>query len=181
MGSLTGNVILPLKTECRIYEIICPFMLQEEKTGSSCLWNYLLPFQAILDKLSTQNIYSLQLRGPLLRVLFVLRGILSGIKNPQTFNIFFEWIYPKYLGKLTDTSLQLFREDSELINAILKFVQELAFNRVQRLTFELNNINGLLLFRLLSQFIIYFVSTFHLSHINLDQYAEKYIYIYIYI
>ena len=172
--SLSGNFILTPEIDCVLYEIMSSFMLEED--NASNFGNYLQSFQGSIQNILSANEQdpktALQIRTPLLRLLFCLKGILQGLKNSKCFNIFFEWIYPDNL-LIIFKGLRLFPEDSQMMSALLKFQRELVFNRVQRLRFDLNDINGFLLFKQTSRFIIDFAGILVTRQVQTDLYREK--------
>jgi exportin-7 len=76
-------------------------------------------FHEYLDQLvpQIQQIFSIepsqlaQTQGAKLEVIkifYILRGILRGMTNSKTFNLFFDWFYPQYLGAIIEGTLNSF-------------------------------------------------------------------------
>ena len=82
----------------------------------------------------------------LVKLFYILKGIVNGLNSNKHFALFFEWFYPDYFQIITK-ALNAFIEDDELVLIIFKFLAELVNNRCSRLRFEPWNINGLILFK----------------------------------
>ncbi|RHY63002.1 hypothetical protein DYB34_007597 [Aphanomyces astaci] len=69
---------------------------------------------------------------------------------------------------------EVWYDTPSVMNALLKFLQELAYNKSQRVVFDQSSPNGILLFRELSRVIVAY-GTRILNHpVHRDAYAEKY-------
>lgn len=93
-----------------------------------------------------------QIRQNVIRVFYILRGLFSGAFTHKNFSLLFDWFYPQHF-EIIEKSLAAFIDDN-LILLILKFLQELLDNSTNRLRFDTWNINGLIIFKESSKFMI---------------------------
>ena len=82
----------------------------------------------------------------LLKLFYILKGIVNGLNTQKNFALFFDWFYPEYFP-LIGKSLTNFIHDDEMVLIIFKFLAELVNNRCSRLRFDTWNINGLIVFK----------------------------------
>jgi len=82
----------------------------------------------------------------LLKLFYILKGIVNGLNTQKNFSLFFDWFYPEYFP-LIGKSLSAFIHDDEMVLIIFKFLAELVNNRCSRLRFDTWNINGLIVFK----------------------------------
>ena len=82
-----------------------------------------------------------------MRLFYILRGICQGCTFQKTFNIFFDWLYPKYFAPIIEGTLNAFHADDEVVLVTFKFLTELVMNRGNRVRFDTWNINGLIVFK----------------------------------
>ena len=122
-------------------------------------------FHEYLDQLvpQIQQIFSIepsqlaQTQGAKLEVIkifYILRGILRGMTNSKTFNLFFDWFYPQYLGAIIEGTLNSFYQDDQVVSVVLKFMTELVLNRNNRVRFDTWNINGLTVFKETAKYVV---------------------------
>lgn len=88
------------------------------------------------------------------KMFYVLRGILRGLSNSKTFNLFFEWFYPEYFQLIVEGALNAFYDDDEVVNVTFKFLSELVLSRNNRLRFDTWSINGLIVFKETAKYVI---------------------------
>jgi exportin-7 len=93
--------------------------------------------------MSKQSIASVQ--ATLVGLVHDLRGFLFAIQGRRNFTPFFEWLYPDHLSILLHALEAWF--DDPLAVQTLKFFEELATNRTQRLNFDVSSVKGILIFR----------------------------------
>ncbi|KAL3126957.1 17 (RAN binding) [Cryptosporidium hominis] len=100
-----------------------------------------------------------QFRVPLMALARDLRGICMACVGPESYNQLFNWLVnrPKQLGQ---SRIHLFTwaadklwEDSDVMNALLKFMAEFVDNKSQRINFDKASPNGILLFKEVSSLI----------------------------
>ncbi|KAI9189944.1 hypothetical protein H9P43_001377 [Blastocladiella emersonii ATCC 22665] len=75
-----------------------------------------------------------------------LRGCLTSVTNKSNFSLFWDWLYPGKI-ELVVAAMDALAGTPEVAVALLKFFSELVLNRSNRLVFDLNSVNGILLFR----------------------------------
>ena len=64
-----------------------------------------------------------------MRLFYILRGIIRGLSNSKTFNLFFDWFYPTYFSPVIEGALNAFHADDDVVLVVLKFLTELVLNR----------------------------------------------------
>lgn len=89
-----------------------------------------------------------------MKMFYVLRGILRGLSNSKTFNMFFDWFYPEYFSLIVEGSLNAFYDDDEVVNVTFKFLTEMVLSRNNRLRFDTWSINGLIVFKETAKYVI---------------------------
>ncbi|KAJ1760877.1 hypothetical protein LPJ77_002467 [Coemansia sp. RSA 2523] len=115
---------------------------------------FMHPWTATVDELlemPEEQLVQDAVRPNLIRVLRDLRGFLAAISSKNNFMRFFEWLMPQRI-ELVHRAVRMGR-DSHVQIAGLKFLAEFAYNRTQRLNFDVSSANGILIFREASQAI----------------------------
>ena len=92
------------------------------------------------------------------KLLYILRGVLRGLNNSKTFNLFFEWFYPDYFAMIIEGALNAFYDDDEVVCVTFKFLTELVLSRNNRLRFDTWSINGLIVFKETAKYVIQLLS-----------------------
>ncbi|KAK0410878.1 hypothetical protein QR680_005375 [Steinernema hermaphroditum] len=82
-----------------------------------------------------------------------LRGISGACLTKLTFRMFFDYLFPQVFT-LLQRAVEAWCDVPEVTTPILKFVYELAQNKQQRLSFEMNSCMPVLLFREISKIIV---------------------------
>jgi exportin-7 len=82
----------------------------------------------------------------LVKLFYILKGIVHGLNTQKTFAFFFDWFYPDYFPVIAK-ALECFIYDDEMVLLIFKFLTEMVNNRCSRLRFDTWNINGLIVFK----------------------------------
>ena len=109
----------------------------------SGLWvteDFIDKFSSYLDQLTPQiqHLFSMDaatmqatagVRENVMRLFYILRGIVRGLNNSKTFTLFFDWFYPTYFSPVIEGALNAFHTDDEVVVVILKFLTELVLNR----------------------------------------------------
>lgn len=156
----------------------------------SSLWindDFIENFDTYISQLNRiiQEIFNLdenQLRAlpnaktELIKLFYILKGIISGLNSTKHFGLFFEWFYPDYFQIIT-RALAVFIEDDELTYIIFKFLLELLNNRGGRLRFDTWNINGLVIFKETSKIINDYLTLFDClsrKSVKRDKYRDIY-------
>jgi len=75
-----------------------------------------------------------------------LRGICSSCVNKRTYTLLFDWLFPAHMGLLR-RCCQVYGQDNDVAIPLLKFFADFVYNRSQRISFEPNSPNGILLFK----------------------------------
>ncbi|TKR60380.1 hypothetical protein L596_027635 [Steinernema carpocapsae] len=82
-----------------------------------------------------------------------LRGIAGACLNKPTFRMLFDYLYPEVFS-LLHRSIEIWYDSHEVTTPILKLIYELAQNKQQRLSFEMNSCMPVLLFREISKIVV---------------------------
>jgi len=90
-------------------------------------------------------------------VLSDLRGLAYAFNKESTFQMFFDWIQPKFTH-LMERLLDVTFRNHAVMKGVLSLALELTQNRSQRLNFDVMVPNGVLLFRLVSKTLVAFGS-----------------------
>ncbi|ORZ39594.1 hypothetical protein BCR44DRAFT_1496508 [Catenaria anguillulae PL171] len=144
------------------YTVLSRILFIEDTTDAEFL-KFVRPFDDKFGMLASVS-SAADLRTPAARQVLVglfkdLRGLLMSIGNKTAFAQFWSWMYPGKMA-LVRGVLEATVDDPDVAVAVLKFMHELAFNRTSRLVFENNSVNGILLFREVSQVVqVYAQST----------------------
>ncbi|CAM9455170.1 unnamed protein product, partial [Phaeothamnion confervicola] len=75
-----------------------------------------------------------------------LRGVVAATNNRRTYGALFEALYPVHFPVFVRAAEE-WGDTPDVVTALLKFVQELVYNKAQRLVFDQSSPNGILLFR----------------------------------
>ncbi|KAJ0402462.1 hypothetical protein ATCC90586_009282 [Pythium insidiosum] len=135
---------------------------------------FMEPIEDVLNKLmQTQNFRSPEVREAVIGVCRDLRGIVQPTSTRRTFSCVFDLIYPTYFPVFVRAAEQLY-DHPLAMTALLKFLQELAYNKAQRVMFDQCSANGILLFRELSRVVVAYGSRIQQVQVGKDAYAEKY-------
>ncbi|KAF0719560.1 Aste57867_954 [Aphanomyces stellatus] len=135
---------------------------------------YVAPLEQVLSKLmQIQNYRQPDVREAIIGVCRDLRGIFISTHNKRTYNCMFDMIYPTYMPVFTKAA-EVWYDTPTVMNALLKFLQELSYNKSQRVIFDQCSPNGILLFRELSNVIVAYGSRILNYQALRDSYAEKY-------
>lgn len=102
-----------------------------------------------------------------------LRGIVQQTHSRRTFSCIFDFLYPTYFPVFVRAAEELY-DHPLAMTALLKFLQELAYNKAQRVMFDQSSANGILLFRELSSVVVAYGSRIHQVSVGKNAYAEKY-------
>ena len=82
-----------------------------------------------------------------------LIGIASACSTRQLYDMFFEWLFPKYINIIAKCSA-IFYDSPSVIAPLLRFVVQLSSNKDGRLKFDCSSPNGFLLFREVGKIIV---------------------------
>lgn len=81
-----------------------------------------------------------------------LRGICAGAVSHEAYNMFWEWLYPRYLGTVLRLA-ETWYDTHQVSTPVLKFVAELVHNKAHRITWPLASANGVILFKEVSKLL----------------------------
>ena len=115
-------------------------------------------------------------RENIMRLFYILRGIVRGCNNSKTFNLFFDWFYPHYFSPVIEGALNAFYTDDEVVLVTLKFLTELVLNRQNRVRFDTWNINGLIVFKETAKYAVQLLKLwdcFRAKQVTSDPYKSK--------
>ncbi|EQC37130.1 hypothetical protein SDRG_05357 [Saprolegnia diclina VS20] len=137
--------------------------------------DFVKPMEDVLNTLMhVQNYRQPDVREAIIGVCRDLRGVFISTHNKRTYNCMFDLLYPTYMPIFAKAA-DVWYDTPSVMNALLKFLQELAYNKSQRVVFDQSSPNGILLFRELSQVIVAYGSRVLQNNRALrDPYAEKY-------
>ena len=93
-------------------------------------------------------------RAEVIKILYILRGVMRGLTNNRFFNLYFDWFYPQYFSAIVEGTLNAFFDDDEVVHICIKFLTEIVNNRNNRVRFDTWNINGLVVFKETAKYII---------------------------
>ncbi|CDW76789.1 importin-n-terminal domain-containing protein [Stylonychia lemnae] len=156
----------------------------------SILWlheDYIDNFETYISQLNTiiTEIFSLDpqimitnqnVRSQLIKLFYILKGIVNALSSSRHFGLFFDWFYPEnftIIGK----ALSAFINDDEVVLVIFKFLAEIVNNRCSRLRFDTWNINGLIVFKEAAKITIQYLQlcdNLNQKIVKRDAYKEKY-------
>jgi exportin-7 len=117
-------------------------------------------------------------RQEVIKLLSILRGVMSGLLNNRVFNQFLDWFHPGYLSLVMEGTLNAFYEDDEVVHCCINFLTEFVSNRSNRMRFDTWNINGLVVFKESAKYIIKLLQLWDSlnSKTTKDLYTGKYKY-----
>ncbi|CCI50333.1 unnamed protein product [Albugo candida] len=135
---------------------------------------FIEPIEDVLNKLlQTPNFRLPEVREAITGVCRDLRGIVQQTFNRRTYACIFDMLYPMYFPIFVRAAKDLF-DAPAVTNALLKFLQELAHNKAQRIVFDQGSAKGILLFRELSNVVVAYGRQLLAIQTGKDPYAEKY-------
>ena len=108
--------------------------------GLWCTEEFHSQFPSYLDQLTPQiqHLFSMDsqtmqttqgVRDDVMKLFYILRGVVRGCSNSKTFNVFFDWLYPHYFSVIIEGTLNAFHTDDEVVLVTFKFLTELVLNR----------------------------------------------------
>jgi hypothetical protein len=109
-------------------------------------------------------------RTEVIKIFYILRGILVGLTNNRVFNLFFEWFHPQYFKVIIEGTLNAFYDDDEVVHICIKFLSEIVNNRNNRVKFDMWSINGLIVFKESASYIIKLLSLWDCLSVKPDNY-----------
>ena len=146
--------------------------------------DYLNQLNPTLERLFSMNTETLVstpgAKQEIIKVFYVLRGVLRGLNQSKHFNLFFDWFYPQYLAVIIEGSLRAFYTDDDVVMVVLKFLTELVHNRNNRLRFDTWSINGLIVFKETAKYVVELLRQWDCMRAKAtsnDQYLSKWKYV----
>jgi exportin-7 len=135
---------------------------------------FMEPIEDVLNKLMQTPSYRVpEAREAVIGVCRDLRGIVQQTHNRRTFSCIFDFLYPTYFPVFVRAAEELF-DHPPAMAALLKFLQELAYNKAQRVMFDQSSANGILLFRELSSVVVAYGRRIQPLQVGKNPYGEKY-------
>jgi len=103
-----------------------------------------------------------------MRIFHILRGLFKGAFSHKNFSLLFDWFYPEYFGIVEKCMSAYIQDpcDDDVVVLILKFIGELVDNSSNRLRFDTWSINGLIVYKEGSGFIIKLLELYNCLHPN---------------
>jgi hypothetical protein len=144
------------------YKILLNLWLQDDyvqvfESNISQLNGLFTELLAIQDHAAMRN--DPQIRLKVQRLFTILRGLFRGATSHKNFALLFDWFYPEYFG-IVKKCMTVYLEppcDDEIVLQILKFLHDLVDNSSNRLRFDTWSINGLIVYKETSSFVIEFM------------------------
>ena len=93
-------------------------------------------------------------RTEVMKLFFILKGIVRGLVTSRTLKLFFDWLYPQYFCSIIEGALNAFHDDDEVVLCVFKFLTEIVFNRNNRLRFDTWSIDGLIVFKETAKYVV---------------------------
>ena len=115
-------------------------------------------------------------RHQLMKLFFILKGIVNGLSSSRHFALFFDWFYPTNFT-IIEKALNAFINDDQMVLVIFGFLGELVNNRCSRLRFDTWNINGLIVFKEAAKIVIQYMQisdNLQSKVVKKDIYREKF-------
>jgi len=114
---------------------------------------FMAPFYGVLSQLAVANPFRMEnVRRAVIGVARDLRGVVASTTNKRTYAMVFEALYPTHFPVFV-RAIEEWSDSPEVSTSILKFLNEFAYNRAQRLVFEQSSPNGILLFKETSKIV----------------------------
>jgi len=167
----------PTITKCRslFYTALGRFLLVDIGDEEERFQVFAMPLTAALENLSGRinstnaTTYPVEeTKRLIIGICRDLKGLAFALNTRNSFQLFFDWLYPKYT-QLLQQILEVWYHDPEIANNVLKLVGELTQNRSQRLQFDIMVASGVLLFREVSKTLVtYGTRILTLSNIPAD-------------
>lgn len=135
---------------------------------------FMEPVEDVLNKLmQTPSFRVPEVKNAVIGVCRDLRGIVQQTHNRRTFSCIFDFLYPTYFPVFVRAAEELY-DNPFVMTALLKFLQEVAYNKAQRVMFDQSSANGILLFRELSSVVVAFGRRIQPLPVGKNPYGEKY-------
>lgn len=138
---------------------------------------YMQPVSEFIENLLMLNASEfVQAKSDVLRVCYILNGVVQGFTSSESFNSFFDWFYPNHF-KIIAEIFKHFSDDKNMLKGLFKLMRELLENKTHRLKAETCTLTGFLLFKEISSILLeYFkyVNMYEGMKIKKDSYEEKY-------
>ncbi|KAF4035500.1 Importin-beta N-terminal domain [Phytophthora infestans] len=135
---------------------------------------FMEPIENVLNQLlQTPNYRVPEVREAVIGVCRDLRGIIQQTHNRRTYSCIFDLLYPAYFPVFARAADELY-DHPAVTTALLKFLQELAYNKAQRVTFDQSSASGILLFRELSSVVVAYGRRIQPVPAGKNPYGDKY-------
>ncbi|TDH72778.1 hypothetical protein CCR75_000536 [Bremia lactucae] len=135
---------------------------------------FMEPIENVLNQLLQTPTYRLpEVREAIIGVCRDLRGIVQQTHNRRTYSCMFDVLYPAYFPVFVRAADELY-DSPAVTTALLKFLQEMAYNKAQRLIFDQSSASGILLFRELSRVVVAYGRRIQPMSVGKDPYGDKY-------
>jgi exportin-7 len=135
---------------------------------------FMEPIEDVLNKLLQAPTYrDPNVKEAVIGVCRDLRGIVQQTHNRRTYSCIFDMLYPAYFPVFIRAAEELY-DSPQTMTAVLKFLQELAYNKAQRVMFDQSSANGILLFRELSSVVVAYGTRIQPMPVGKNPYINKY-------
>lgn len=166
-----------LRQRSKYYCTLCKLLFMQDYSEQNFL-RFMHPLEQVclqLEQISNLAQFSQDtVKFAFIGLLRDLRGVCTACMNKQTYNHFFEWIYPTHTPLLVRVA-EVFFDDSRVMLPLLKLIAEIVLNRSQRINFDSSSPNGILLFKETSKILVTFGSRIKIAPVTgKDLYAQRY-------
>ena len=133
------------KLHCAFYLIIGRVLFKSGNVDN--FETFMAPFEQSFAALQAMtNLRSEQSALATIALTRKLQGLLEACVSYTTYMLMFDWLYPAYLPLILRLC-ETFADNVVVASSILHLFCEFAFNRSQRIRFDANSANGIILFR----------------------------------
>ena len=157
------------------YKILTIFWEVNENT--EVFWKYMKPWVNYLQSLTAHNLSPQTIdKGAVLRILYILNGVAQGFTTSESYNQFFDWLFPDNFKIVTEIFKNCW-EDRKILKGLFKLMAELLDNKTRRLKPDQSSITGFILFKEISSILIEyfkFIQMYQDAKIKSDRFDEKY-------
>lgn len=158
------------------YHTLCKFLFLSDFTEEDFI-DFMRPLEAVCIQLEAINNPEMFRRDDVKYVLIGwlrdLRGICTGCATKKNYSFLFDWLYPNHI-KILNRATEVFFNDPQVMNCVLKFLAEFVSSKNSRITFGSNSPNGFLLFKETSDLLCTYGTRILNVPVQRDMYDERY-------
>eukprot|EP00667_Euglena_gracilis_P000992 EG_transcript_991 len=132
-------------------------LLFMETTAESAFERFMRPLKEVclqLEAVTQREAFrEVAVKRGVVGLLRDLRGVCAACTTKRMYTLLFEWLSPAHLD-LLQRCAQVYVQDNDVILPLLKVFADLVHNRSQRISFEPNSPNGILLFKKAAELLL---------------------------